>query len=215
MSYYHQTGPIGQTFEALSDRFQRVAVVGLGAGSLAGYARQGQQWTFYEIDSAVERIARTPRFFTYLTDCGDACEVVLGDARLSLASAEDARYDAIVLDAFSSDAVPVHLLTRQAFQLYLRRLSDSGIIGVHISSRHLRLAPVLGALAADLGLVARVQFHRPENDSGGLASQWVVMARSEDGFGALASDARWSVVTARSSRVWTDDYSNILGLVGW
>jgi spermidine synthase len=214
-TYYHPTGPVGQAFETLGARFSEVAVVGLGAGSLAAYARPGQQWTFYEIDPAVERIARSREYFTYLADCGGRCRVVLGDARLSLAAAEGARYDAIVLDAFSSDAIPIHLLTEQALGLYLSRLAASGIIAVHVSNRHLDLSPVVGALAARAGLSSLERFHESESQPAVSSSRWILLARSSETFGALATDARWEPVPTVASRVWTDDYSDILSALKW
>lgn len=212
-SYYYSEGPVGQVLAALSDRFNRVGVIGLGTGAMAAYATPAQHWTFYEIDPAVERIARSSRFFTYLEDCGRGCDVVLGDARLSLAR-EPGRYDAIILDAFSSDAVPVHLLTKQAVQLYLARLSDEGILVFHISNRHLALSPVIGALARELGLSARVQRHRAPDASKGTSSEWVVMARLREQLGPLAMDSRWHDLSGGTRYAWTDDYSNILGVLG-
>src|SRR5262249_18337374 len=154
-----------------------VAVVGLGVGSLAAYSAEGQRWTFYEIDPADERIARNPAFFTYLHDCGERCTVVLGDARLSLAQAPPSAYGLLVLDAFSSDAVPVHLLTSEAVQLYLARLALSGVIAFHISNRHLSLAPIVARLADTHGLFAleqreRLPVHEPPD--GKTESHWVV-----------------------------------------
>jgi spermidine synthase len=213
LSYYHRTGPIGQAIEALGARFERVAAIGLGAGSLAAYADQGQQWTFYELDPSIERIARAPEFFTYLQDCGSRCDVVLGDARLSLRSDASARYDAIIIDAFSSDAIPTHLLTRQAVTLYLQRLTQGGMLAIHISNRHLDLEPVLGALAGELGLEARIQRHRPESGTGASASNWVVMTRSLEAMGPLRVDERWQPLTGEGTRVWTDDYSDIVSLL--
>jgi spermidine synthase len=212
-AYYYEEGPVGQFFSALGDRFTRVGVIGLGTGALAVYATPDQHWTFYEIDPAVERIARTNQFFTYLDNCGAGCDVVLGDARLSMTAAAPASYNAIVLDAFSSDAIPLHLLTRQALELYLAKLSDRGVLAFHISNRHLALRPVIGALAADLGLAARVQLHQPPPTSNGRPSEWVVMARSEDHLGALAADTRWERVHGDTRRVWTDDYSDILSVL--
>jgi spermidine synthase len=209
LTYYHQTGPIGQVIGALSHRLERVAVVGLGAGSLAAYAEPGQRWTFYEIDPAVERIARTPALFTYIDDCGEKCDIVIGDARLSLGRT-GMTYDLIALDAFSSDAIPAHLLTREALALYLSRLSHDGVIAFHISNRYLDLRPVVGALAAERGLVARVQVHSPTAHSGAKPSMWVVVARTAKALGPLATDMRWNDLATRSDRVWTDDYSDIL-----
>jgi hypothetical protein len=213
LTYYHPTGPIGQTVSALSDRLQRVAVVGLGAGSLAAYATPGQRWTFYEIDPAVERIARAPGFFTYLEDCGDRCDVVLGDARLSLGRGPTT-YDLIILDAFSSDAVPAHLITREALALYLSRLSQEGVIAFHLSNRYLDLRPMIGALVTERRLLARVQLHSATPASGATSSIWVIAARTVDALGPLATDLRWDHLAAGSVRVWTDDYSDILSILG-
>ncbi|HXY39667.1 MAG TPA: fused MFS/spermidine synthase, partial [Vicinamibacteria bacterium] len=148
LGYYDRRGPVGQAFAALPAASRaRVAVVGLGVGGLAGYARPGQRFTFFEIDPAVERLAREARWFSYLADCGDHCSVVTGDGRLSLGREPERAYDLLVLDAFSSDAIPVHLLTREAFTLYRSRLAEGGALLVHLSNRHLDLAPVLGRLA--------------------------------------------------------------------
>jgi hypothetical protein len=220
LTYYHRSGPIGQLIDTLSDRLSdaEVGVVGLGAGSLAAYAQPGQRWTFYEIDPAVVRIASDPAFFTYLRDCGSACEVVLGDARLSLSRAGDPTYRLLVLDAFSSDAIPVHLMTREALDLYLRRLERDGVLAFHISNRHLRLRPVLAALAAEKGLAAIVRRDAravDERHHDQLPSEWFLMARSAHAFGRLMADARWErpPVPART-RIWTDDYSDIIAVLG-
>jgi hypothetical protein len=218
LTYYHRTGPIGQVFEAFAARPARpdVAVVGLGAGTLACYATPEQRWTFYEIDPAVERIARNPRYFTYLEDSlAQSCNVILGDARLRLREAPRSGYGLIVLDAFSSDAIPVHLLTREALQLYRDKLADGGLIACHISSRYIDLAPVLGALARDAGLVARVRFDlalSPEQiGEGKLASTWVAIAARDTDLGALAKDPRWEVLrSSPDEAVWTDDFSNVI-----
>ena len=209
-SYYSREGPIGQAFQALGPRLDGsdVGVVGLGAGALAAYARPGQRWTFYEIDPAVLRIASSPEYFTFLTDCASACRVVLGDARLSLVRG-GAKHDLLVLDAFSSDAIPMHLMTREAVEIYFRHLADDGVLAFHVSNRHLNLRPVLGAIAADLGVSAVAQFDG-DTASGRTASEWLLMARSSESFRTLASDSRW-VIPERASRAWTDGFSDILG----
>ena len=210
MSYYHREGPIGQLMAAMSGRLAggHVGVVGLSAGSLAAYAQPGQQWTFYEIDPAVARVARMPRYFTYLEDCGARCRVVLGDGRLSVARAEE-MFDLLILDAFSSDAIPVHLITREALQIYLSKLSADGVLAFHISNRHLDLRPVLGALAADLGLTAYGQIDVvTDRAAGHTASSWLMMARDPRALSVLASDSRWTRLRAGSD-LWTDDYSNV------
>jgi hypothetical protein len=218
LTYYHRTGPIGQVFEELTARRgpSNVAILGLGAGSLAAYATPEQSWTFYEIDEAVVRIARDTSYFTYMADCrARSCQVVLGDARLRLRDAPDSAYGIIVLDAFSSDAIPTHLLTREALQVYRSKLAEGGLIALHISNRYIDLAPVLAALAADANLHLRVRFDSNvapvELQEGKMASIWAVMAAAESDFGALASDARWKQVRVPANEaVWTDDFSNVV-----
>ncbi len=152
LTYYSHEGPFGRFFAAFAPgSIRRVAVVGLEAGSLACYTQPGQDWTYYEIDPLVERLARDPHIFQFLAKCGNRPRVVLGDARLTLSAAPDGSYDVLVLDAFSSDSVPMHLLTREALALYLRKLAPGGTLLFHISSRTLDLRAVIGALAADAG----------------------------------------------------------------
>lgn len=217
LTYFHRTGPFGQAFEQLThaSHAPRIGVVGLGVGTLAAYARPQQRWTFYEIDPAVERIARAPNGFTFLRDCGSRCRVVLGDARLSLAR-EDAQFGVFVLDAFSSDAIPVHLMTSEALSLYLQRLAPDGILAFHISNRHLRLAPILGRLAMAHGLVALEQkddVGEGMRADGKASSNWVVMARTRSDLGPLLDDRRWAPpAVPADTPLWTDSFSNILGV---
>jgi hypothetical protein len=219
LTYYHRAGPFGQAFGSLpyvSDASE-VAVVGLGIGSLASYVRPGQHWTFYEIDPADESIARDPNLFTFLGDCGHQCEVVIGDARLALAGARPRQYALIVLDAFSSDAIPIHLLTKEALELYLTRLDHHGVLAWHISNRHLSLGPVLARLARSSGLVVLEQRQAvpPEElKDGVVSSDWVLIARDAADLGLLTRDPRWIVPTVtQDTPLWTDDYSNILSVI--
>jgi hypothetical protein len=217
-TYFTRSGPIGQVFDVLEPRLEepgaRVAIVGLGAGTLASYCQTGQRWTFFEIDGAVERIARDPRFFTYLRDCQDAVvEVVLGDARFRLADAPDHAYRLIVLDAFSSDAVPVHLLSREAIRLYLGKLSEGGMLAFNLSNRYVHLEPVMGRLAESAGLTCRIRYDLDLSDaekrSGKQPSIWAVAAMTERDLGGLVADPRWRRPTLRpGSAVWSDDYSD-------
>lgn len=216
LSYYTTSGPIGQVF-ALGPR-QRVAVVGLGAGALACYAQPGQEWVFYEIDPSVEEIARNPAYFTYLSNCTPDAKVVLGDARLTLADAQDQQYDLIVLDAYSSDSTPVHLITREALALYRERLAPGGILAFHISNEYLDLKLVLTALAHDAGMASLYQDNRqisPEEAANGKnASQWLIMANEQADFGALRDDARWQQLAIPDDTVlWTDDFSSVLSVL--
>ena len=158
LTYYHRAGPLGQIFAATAEKAgrRRVAVVGLGTGTVAAYGNAGEAWTFYEIDPGILKIARDPRYFTYLRDSPAHIDVVLGDARLSLTHAPPHAYDLIIVDAFNSDAIPVHLLTREALGVYLDKLAPGGIVALHLSNRYLELEPVVAALARERGLKARV-----------------------------------------------------------
>jgi SAM-dependent methyltransferase len=222
LGYYHREGPFGQIFEALSGRrpAPRVAVLGLGAGSMGCYAQSGHGWTFYDIDPAVVRIARNPRFFTLLQDCAPEAAVILGDARLALKGAQYRSYDLIALDVFSSDAIPMHLLTREAMALYLSKLAPGGILALHVSNRHLDLEPVVGALATDAGLTALIRKDTDQQSRGWPAgkapSVWIVIGRGVADLGALSSDAQWSpLLVPGGFTVWTDDFSNLLAAIKW
>ncbi|MBI3710885.1 MAG: fused MFS/spermidine synthase, partial [Proteobacteria bacterium] len=220
-SYYHPSGPLGDVFAAFAPVIDSrpVAAVGLGAGSLACYGRAGQSLTFYEINPANERIARDRRYFTFLSDCPPRTEVVLGDARLTLAAAPAAHYAALVLDAFSSDSIPLHLITREAMRLYFSKLAPGGIIAVHISNRFLELRPVLGNMAADLGLASLTRLDPIKLDEPGLAkypSVWVVLARREADLAPLAGRPGWTAMPVYpAAGVWTDDFSNIVTALLW
>jgi hypothetical protein len=193
-----------------------VAVVGLGAGTLACYAEPGQHWTFYEIDPIVAQIARGSGYFTFLQESHAAStEIVLGDARLRLRDAPDHRYKLIVLDAFSSDAIPTHLLTREALRLYLSKLAQGGIIAFHINNNFIDLGPMLGALARDAKLKCLVRRDlniSPADASDGKApSIWSVMSLCAADLGTLGDDPRWQASSVRAHEtVWTDDFSNII-----
>ena len=157
LSYYHPDGPLGQLFVRIdkTSLTRRVAVVGLGAGTIACYERPGEHWTFFEINPADIAIAKNPALFTFLEDCPGQTDIVLGDARLSLMRQPDHEFGMIVLDAFTSDAIPVHLMTRDAMQLYLKKLEPDGLLVYHVSNLHLDLGPVVANIAASLKLPAR------------------------------------------------------------
>jgi spermidine synthase len=222
LTYYHTRGPVGQMFAALDSQLTngRVAAVGLGAGSLLCYGKAGQEWTFFEIDPLVESIARTPQYFTFLTDCPVATRVVIGDARITLAREQDASYSLLVLDAFTSDAIPVHLLTREAFGLYTRLLDAQGVLLIHVSNRHLRLESVVTELAAASGLTGLYADHSATSDHEELdleySCDWILLARDTAHLGALAADGRWrALVPSAGRRVWSDDYSNVFSVLRW
>jgi hypothetical protein len=216
-TYYYPGGPYSDAIgaaRAVRGTLDHVAVVGLGTGTLACHRKGGELWTFFEIDPEVIRIARDPRRFEFLSRCAPDAPIVAGDARLTLEASHD-RYDLIVLDAFSSDSIPVHLLTRDALAGYLSRLSPHGVIIAHISNRYLDLAPVVANVAHSHGLVA---FIREDNSAGDLMvtlkenARLVVMARGAGDTGSVA--ASWTPLRSDpSSALWTDDYSNILGVM--
>ncbi len=220
ITYYHPAGPVGDVFRELAPSLEGadIGIVGLGTGSILCYSRPGERWTFYEIDPKVESIARDKRFFTYLSDCEVDPTIVFGDARLTLAREPEAKFSIIVVDAFSSDAIPVHLLTREAVKTYFRALTEDGVLMVHISNRRLDLEPVVADLALDAGLEARVKNHavseaRQDTDYD-YESDWVIMARRLEDFGPLAADTMWvELEPSLKKRPWTDDYSNILSVI--
>lgn len=187
-------------------------MVGLGTGSLACHRAGDEAWRFYEIDPVVARIARDPKKFRFLAACGPDMPVVLGDARLTLAEAPGG-LGALVVDAFSSDAIPAHLLTREALALYLAKLAPDGVLAMHITNRHLDLGRILARVGAEFGLsthVARESFpFDPVRFR--AASTVAVLARDPAHLGALATDPAWErIAPDLARRPWTDDFSNIL-----
>jgi hypothetical protein len=221
VTYFHPTAPYGQVFAAFSgpNAKKRIAVTGLGVAAIANYCDAGQSLRYYEIDPAVVTIAQTPRFFTYYEDArgrGVELDVVVGDARLKMEDARANWYDMIILDAFTSDAIPVHLLTKEAIEMYLRKLMADGLLVVHISNRFLQLEPVLGNMADALGLVALKQFDFAEGVPFKSGSDLVVMARTREGLGPLATDPRWTTLRrSRAVGIWSDDFSNVLSIFRW
>ncbi len=219
LTYYNRAGPLGDVFATLTDTLanRSVALVGLGTGTTACYAHRGETWTFYEIDPVVADIAGSGRFFTYLRDCAPDSRIVLGDARLRLADAPDASYDLIALDAFSSDAIPVHLVTREALALYLQKLKPDGSVVFHISNRYLSLDPVLVELARDAKLAGALKDYNVSSDEKTemyYASRWVALSRSAATLAPLVKDRAWAVLPPSADvRVWTDDFSDIVDVL--
>ncbi|MDE2293396.1 MAG: fused MFS/spermidine synthase, partial [Elusimicrobia bacterium] len=216
LTYYHRLGPAGDVFAALPDGPRRVGLVGLGAGALAAYARRGDAFEFYELDPDVVGMAAAR--FTYLSDAerrGAAVRVVPGDGRLSLARERGDAYDLLVLDAFSSDSIPVHLVTREALALYLARTGPEGLLAFHVTNRHLRLERVLAREAADAGLAAALREDPVVDEEGGrFPSEWVVVAKDRRTLAPLARTGRWVGLRglARDPE-WTDAYSSLLPIL--
>ncbi len=223
LTYYYYDGPLGQVFDDLDERPDRhpVASVGLGVGAAVTYARPDQHFDIFEIDPAVHRIAADTNLFYYLDDCPGSCEVHIGDGRLQLDAAPEEHYELIIVDAYSSAAIPVHLLTRQALETYLRSLRPDGLVAIHISSPYLNLAPPLAAAASDLGLEILVQEHIVEDDDPAYnlfvdSSRWVVFTPSTAALEQLMRNERWKRITPSDDvDAWTDDYANIIDVLMW
>ena len=219
LAYYHHEGPFGHILGQFQGSHPQanVAIIGLGTGGAAVYARASEHWTFYEINPAVVSVAQSREYFSYLSDCTAApVDIVLGDARLKLHSAPNRSYDLLVLDAFSSDSIPVHLMTQQALDLYLSKLAPGGLIVFHISNRNLDLTEVVGNLAKsrDLSCVSMLDLTPPQ-PNGKDPSHWIVLARNSADYGNLANDQYAHALTGNGANVWTDDFSNILSVFKW
>lgn len=211
--YYHRNGPMAQVMTSEVGKAARtVGVVGLGIGSLACYRQDGQDWQFYEIDRIVDDIARNPALFTFMSNCAGDAPTHLGDARVVLSQQDGLKYDLLVIDAYGSDSVPIHLTTHEAMQIYFDRLSPDGVLLYHISNRYYAIHLPLSRSADALGLAARIQDYAGNTDAdpGDTASRVVVLARSEAALGPLADDPRWLRLISDGGRIWTDDYANLL-----
>jgi len=214
-SYY---APLRQLWSSMPEPFREgeIGVAGLGAGTIACLAGPRQHVTFYEINPMMERVAKDPELFTYLRDCPPQSEVVLGDARLLLAREPDARFDLLILDAFSSHAVPVHLITLEAVDLYLAKIRPDGVLAFNISSQHLDLVPVLAALAAARDLHGVWRMDLPDRgDPLERPSRWAILSRESGTIDRLKErDDRWEALPeASEEKLFTDSFSNILSVL--
>jgi SAM-dependent methyltransferase len=215
LSYYHETGPVGDIMKLISVRpNQHVAVVGLGTGSMAGWGKPDRHITFFDIDPQVEDIARS--FFTYLKRCDTNCNIVIGDGRLSIERSPDNEFDVLMLDAFNSDSIPAHLVSREAVQMYLNKLKPNGVILFHVSNRYMDVESLVSAVSLDVGLHGLVRYDDNEEPTGKTSSDYVVVARHTEDFGELNSDENWTEVEKPPKiQPWTDDYSNMMSIVRW
>ena len=218
ISYYHRDGGIGLAIEAVRARKSaplRVAAIGLGSGSLACASKPGESWKFFEIDQSMVDTARDPKYFRFISECDPGMQPVMGDARLTFAREPDGVYDLIIIDAYSSDAIPIHLATVEAMKIYKTKLAPDGAVMVHVSNRHLELASVIVGIAEANGLNSWVYNEDTGRDADYIFSTNVVIsARDPADVGDLATSSKWSLTAAnKDQRVWTDDYSNVLGAV--
>ncbi|MFA6052952.1 MAG: fused MFS/spermidine synthase [Methylobacter sp.] len=216
LTYYSRPGPMGQLFKEYdnSDQNWAIGVVGLGAGALACYAKDQQNWTLYEIDPLVVDIASNPAYFTYLSQCARNTTMRVGDARLSLEKEPDQKFDLLVMDAFSSDSVPTHLLTQEALELYFKKLKPNGILAFHITNRHLSLKKVLSIHAEHLHFAALIEEFKPQQEIPlVVATDWVVMAKNAETLEPLrlSSLGNWQKLPLYfDMKPWTDDFTNIV-----
>jgi spermidine synthase len=216
--YYYNGSAMAQILDAARARTKpiRYAVIGLGTGTLACRAEPGDTVHYYEIDPAMIRLSTDPKNFSFLTECRPVT-ITLGDARLTLAEAPDASYDVIIVDAFTSDAIPIHLLTREAMEIYRQKLVPEGIVAIHVSNRHLELASVVAGIAKANDMVSRVNEGADvtENDAEYVFLGTVVAATAKDeNFGPIAQADSWELQKPDPKQwVWTDDYSNIIGSI--
>jgi hypothetical protein len=218
ISYYHKDGGIGQAITAIRERkgsALRVAVIGLGSGTLTCASEPGENWKFFEIDQSMVDTASDPKYFSYIKNCEPGLKPVIGDARLTFAREPDGIYDMIIVDAYSSDAIPIHLATKEAMKIYKDKLAPQGVVVMHVSNRHLELESVVVGIADANELKSWVY----DEDSGRdneyiFATDVVVSARAEADVGRLAQSDKWEETDPTwNQRVWTDDYSNVLGAV--
>ena len=218
ISYYHKDGGIGRAITAIRERKGgpiRVAVIGLGAGTLTCQSEPGENWTFFEIDQSMVDTAKDPKYFNFIQSCEPDMKPVMGDARLTFAKEKDGTYDLIIVDAYSSDAIPIHLATEEAMEIYKSKLAPQGAVLMHVSNRHLDLVSVVVGIAEENDLKSWVFNEDSGRDSEYIfTTEVVISAREEADIGKLASDEKWTLTEAtEGQRVWTDDYSNILGAV--
>jgi hypothetical protein len=215
LSYYHVTGPVGDVMTMLSERAdQHIGVVGLGTGSMAGWTAPHRHITFFDIDLQVYEIAQT--FFTFLPHCGENCDVVIGDGRLSIENAKPADFDLLMLDAFNSDSIPAHLISREAIGMYLTKLKPNGILMFHVSNRYMDVEGLVSAVVKDASLEALVRHDEELQTNLKARSHYIVAATSPVALGSLEHDDNWLRVTKPDHiKPWTDDYSNMFEILRW
>jgi hypothetical protein len=218
ITYYHKDGGIGRAITAVRERKGaplRVAVIGVGSGTLTCAAEPGESWKFFEIDQTMVDTARDPKYFSYIQNCAPDFKPVIGDARLTFAKEPDGVYDMIIVDAYSSDAIPIHLATEEAMKIYKDKLAPQGVVVMHVSNRHLELESVVVGIAEANDLKSWVYNEDSGRDDEYIfATDVVVSAREEADVGQLAASDKWTETEpTEGERVWTDDYSNILGAV--
>jgi len=217
LSYYYPQSPMAQVLTSARGRqSENIGIVGLGVGSLACYAQAGQNWEFYEIDAMVDRVARDTSMFTFMSECAPGSKTHLGDARIVLEQ-QDFSFDILVLDAYNSDAIPLHLVTQEAVELYVKRLQSDGLLVFHISNRYFDLSQPLARIAGSLGLNAAIRYDFPASGEslprGARASIVLTMSPDEARIQELLKDTSWQEIVSDGGKVWTDDNADPLSAI--
>jgi hypothetical protein len=218
LMYYSRPGPMGQLFSEFdaADNQWTIGAVGLGAGALVCYSKPGQSWTMYEIDPTVIAIARNPDYFNFLSRCGQNLKTQVGDARLSLQKEPAQRFDLLILDAFSSDSVPTHLLTQEALRLYLSKLKPNGMLAFHITNRHLALKKVLADHVQTMHLAGLIQEYKAPPDLPLISdADWAVISERPETLAKLQNSriGHWQELPLTfGMKSWSDDFTNILSI---
>ncbi len=217
LTYYHPKGVLAQTLHLLPAQAagRDIAVVGLGSGAQACNGATGDRWTYFEIDALVAKIATDPKLFSFLSTCAPNAKIILGDARLTIAEQPPAVFDYLLVDAFSSDSIPVHLLTREALALYMSRLKENGLLVIHISNRHMELQSVAAALARDanISMKARMTPFISNSFVDPTPASAVIFAQKPETLAAFTKELGWSEADSHGVAAWTDDYSNVPGAI--
>ena len=222
LTYYHRTGGIAASLFATQQKWAlsplgrnaNIGVVGLGTGSMLCHRKPNETWTSFEIDKAVVDAASNPALFRFVSDCGQKDPIIIGDARLKLLDQPAGKFDYLLIDAFSSDAIPVHLMTDEAFQLYFSKLVNDGILTIHISNRYMELASIIQAIAAKNGYAGRFGIFKadPSLTEKNVTTNWVVvLAKNEAALGSIATSPQWGQLPDLETKPWTDDYSDLFG----
>lgn len=219
-TYHTPISPVADVIAAAQARTDslRVGVVGLGTGALAFYRRPSDKWRYFEIDPLIAWLAATSGYFDILPTHDPSATIVLGDARLTLEREPDRKFDLLIMEAFSSDAIPIHLLTREAIELYMDKLDEQGVLLLHISNRLLDLEPVVAGIVEDLdhaAMVGRSPRIDPETDPVSVPSHWVAVMRDSAMFERMALDEIWTPLDPVRRLVWRDDFSNLAGVIRW
>ena len=216
-TYYYPKSPIGKTIakrrEILGTQKGRYGIVGLGTGSSACHKQEGETWKFFEIDPVVINISKDPKNFTFIGKCQPDIDIAIGDARLTIAKEPDASFDLFIIDAFTSDAIPVHMLTKEAVELFLNKLKPDGVVLLHTSNRYLNLNSVLGAILKELpeGTAGMGMSDKGTESNGESGSSVAIFAKSESALAPYRAFTGAEELDDKGLGAWTDDYSDILG----